>query len=77
MRNIIPRSEDGRMDISSMGDFHDKLEKFSKEVAERLLKEFPDVDFFDLESSFKSQFNCQYACAMMIEICENQNKRSD
>lgn len=64
-RTNIPRTEKGKFAYQLEG-----IREFTANVAKDLLKKYPDVDYFDLETQFNSAFGHQYALAMMKENVE-------
>lgn len=65
-RENISRTENGKMEKRLDG-----LDEFGKEVAEKLLKEYPTVDFFDLLYQFESSFRYEYSRAMARETIQD------
>lgn len=45
----------------------DGIDEFAKEIANNLLKKYPDIDFYDLMYLFEISFRYQYSIAMLIE----------
>lgn len=64
-RTNITRTENGKMECRLDG-----LDVLGREVAERLLKEYPTVDFFDLLYQFESSFKFEYSRAMARETIQ-------
>jgi hypothetical protein len=50
-----------------------KVSDLAEEVANRLLADNPNVDTWDLETLFKSEFGYRYALACMREKFKSQN----
>lgn len=50
-----------------------KVSDLAEEVANRLLADNPDIDTWDLETLFKSEFGYRYALACMREKSKSQN----
>lgn len=50
-----------------------KVSDLAEEVANRLLTDNPDVDTWDLETLFKSEFEYRYAVAWMREKSKSRN----
>lgn len=63
-RQIIPRTEDGKMETTQT---QDDIMKYADEVACNLLEMFPDIDFFDLENIFYRSFRFAYSRALAKE----------
>lgn len=54
-----------------------KVSALAEEVANRLLADNPDVDTWDLENLFSSEFGYRYALACMREKSKYQNIIND
>lgn len=50
-----------------------KVSDLAEEVVNRLLTDNPDVDTWDLETLFKSEFGYRYAVACMREKSKSRN----
>ena len=48
----------------------DGIDEFAKEIANNLLKKYPDIDFYDLMYLFEMQFRYEYSKAMLKDTSE-------